>query len=940
MALKNKFFIILLVLIQSLLITSALAEEIDTSNIEKIRSAMPTTYIAEPKKPRKLLVFYLCKGYKHECIPYWNRTLEIMGKKTGAFETVFSDEMSSFEPESLQQFDAVCFNNNTEIKFPQELRESLMDFIKSGKGIVGIHAATDSFYDWPEAAHMFGGQFCGHPWTADGTWAVKIDDPEHPLMAAFNGEYFNISDEIYRTIPPYYSRTAQRILMSLDMSDEDTANAEGMEPYDKDIAISWVKSVGKGRLFYCSLGHNNHITWNPAVLMHYLAGIQFALGDYPVDTTTSLDVLLEKLSEYEYDVRQAPLYKTDEYLRNVVYFPEELKRYEKHFISFLQSDATLVGKYHICRKLAQMGTDESVPVLGQMLTHEDTSDMARYALESIPSAAADQALLEALKKTTGKIRIGIINTLGQRRSKKAVNNLKQFINNSDNATAVAAVAALGQIATHQAAEVLIQELDASNADLRFWILDTYLKCAHAMADRGENAQAFEMFKKLYQPEQTTTIRVASLRGMTYSSPDKANQLIIEAAESDDLTMKTAAIQIIGEHSEIKDIEPIVSMFDDFAPLQKIQFLSAMANRSETSFLPQTIEAAKSSEESVRLAAYRALAKLGDASTVSILVNAAASSRGNERNVARESLYSLKDKRVNNEIVQQITKAEPKTKVELIRSVSQRQIKNSSEILLKTAKDSDRNVRIESYRSLQDIAGFEQLPELLELIMDIENASELNEAVRAIAYASQSEPEKSIDLVLAKLDSTQEKEKRTVLMKILGNIPNEKSLVVLRNSLNDEDEEIKAASIRALSEWPNAQPLNDLIDIAEHSENRLHRALALRGAVRLIGLDEARSNQQNTELFKIVMELASNTNEKKMILSALSRVHCIEALELAGQYLNDSETKEEASVAVLRIARRTADEHPQRVAEYLRTIHDISDNENIIEWSERMLEELK
>ncbi|MHC4689799.1 MAG: hypothetical protein ACYS5F_09170, partial [Planctomycetota bacterium] len=112
MTLKNKLFITVL-LFQTLLTVTALAEEIDTSDIEKIRSAMPSKYIAEPKKPRKMLVFYLCSGFKHGSIPHWNKTLEIMGQKTGAFETVFSDEMSSFESENLQQFDAVCFNNNT-----------------------------------------------------------------------------------------------------------------------------------------------------------------------------------------------------------------------------------------------------------------------------------------------------------------------------------------------------------------------------------------------------------------------------------------------------------------------------------------------------------------------------------------------------------------------------------------------------------------------------------------------------------------------------------------------------------------------------------------------------------------------------------------------------------------------------------------------------------
>ncbi|MHC4151807.1 MAG: HEAT repeat domain-containing protein [Planctomycetota bacterium] len=848
--------------------------------------------------------------------------------------------MSSFESENLQQFDAVCFNNNTEIKFPQELRESLMDFIRSGKGIVGIHAATDSFYDWPEAAHMFGGQFCGHPWTADGTWTVKLDDPDHPLMAAFEGENFKINDEIYRTIPPYYSRTTQRILMSLDMSDKNTANAEEMEPFDKDMAISWVKSVGKGRLFYCSLGHNNHITWNPAVLQHDLAGIQFALGDYPVDTTSSLELLLNKIAQYESNNTKEPLYELDEYIRSAVYFEEELKRYEKHFISFLRSDATLDGKYHICRKLAQIGTDGSIPVLQEMLTNEETSEMACYALESIPSPAADKALIKAMQKTNGKTRIGIINTLSQRQSEEAVQDLKQLINDSDTTTAVAAVAALAQIGTPQAAQALEQELDTSNTDLKLWILDSYLKCAYAIADQGKNEQAFEMFEKLYQPQQTTTIRVASLRGMAQTSPKKANQIIIKAAGSDDLTIQTAAIQIVRENPDIKDVEPFISMFDGLAPQQQIQVLSAMADRSETAMLGKALEAADSSDESLRIAAYQALAKIGDSSNISTLAKAAASTTGYERNAARQSLYDMKDKKTDKEIIKQIPKADSKIKAELIRSIAQRKIKNSTEILLKSAKDSDRNVRIESYRALQIVAGPRQFPELLDLIMDIENTSELNEALRAIASASQEDPEKSLDLVLAKLDSAKQAEKKAVLLQILGNIEHEKSLAVLRESLNDKDEQVKAAAIRALSDWPNDQPLNDLMNIAENSQNQLHRALALRGAVRLIGLNEQHPAQQTAELYKKAMDLASDAKEKKMILSALSRAPSIEALELVGQYLKDPDTKQEAAVAVVKITMDIAEEHPQRAAEYLRIVRDVSDNEDLIEWTESILNELE
>jgi type 1 glutamine amidotransferase len=206
-----------------------------------------------------------------------------MAKKTGAFKVVQSTDMNVFSEDSLKRFDVICFNNTTHLLPDEAQQKAIMDFIKSGKGIVGIHAATDNFYEWPEGMEMMGGKFTGHPWTANGTWAVKLDDPDHPLMKSFGGKGFKIHDEIYRTDPPLYSREKQRVLMSLDMSDPATKNAKGVKPEDMDTGISWIKKVGKGRLFYCSLGHNPHITWDKPILEYYLAGIQYAAGDLKVD---------------------------------------------------------------------------------------------------------------------------------------------------------------------------------------------------------------------------------------------------------------------------------------------------------------------------------------------------------------------------------------------------------------------------------------------------------------------------------------------------------------------------------------------------------------------------------------------------------------------------------------------------------------------------------
>lgn len=248
--------------------------------LQKISDALPDQPTVEPAKPRKALIFWRCGGFFHGSIRVGNVALKMLGEETGAYDAVVSDDPSMFARDKLKQFDAVIFNNTTKVKLDEAQRKALLDFVREGKGIVGIHAATDNFYDWPEGAAMIGGLFAGHPWHE--RVAVKIDDPDHPVAAAFGKKGFYITDEIYQFRDPY-SRDALRVLLSLDMS---KTPAKGRRD-DNDYAVTWVQQVGKGRVFYCSLGHRDEIFWNAQVLQHYLDGIQYALGDLKADATPS-----------------------------------------------------------------------------------------------------------------------------------------------------------------------------------------------------------------------------------------------------------------------------------------------------------------------------------------------------------------------------------------------------------------------------------------------------------------------------------------------------------------------------------------------------------------------------------------------------------------------------------------------------------------------------
>jgi len=249
--------------------------------LAKIEAAAPKKATYKPAKPRKMLV--LCYQ-SHDAGRFAGQAmLEIMAKQTGAFElTVVYDKNKLPEvvmPDYLKPFDAVCVNNSTggqgNAANGKTLVENLDAYVQAGGGLVGIHSATDNRF-----GEVFGGFFSGHPWSEEV--GVKIDDPTHPLCKAFNNQGFMVRDEIYQ-FAKIYSRDKLRVLLSLDMAKtKDKGKRE-----DKDNAVAWVKTHGKGRVFYCSLGHNAQVFHDPRIQQFYLDGIQFAFGDVDVDTTPS-----------------------------------------------------------------------------------------------------------------------------------------------------------------------------------------------------------------------------------------------------------------------------------------------------------------------------------------------------------------------------------------------------------------------------------------------------------------------------------------------------------------------------------------------------------------------------------------------------------------------------------------------------------------------------
>jgi HEAT repeat protein len=414
-------------------------------------------------------------------------------------------------------------------------------------------------------------------------------------------------------------------------------------------------------------------------------------------------------------------------------------------------------------------------------------------------------------------------------------------------------------------------------------------------------------------------------------------------------MQAAVIAMVREMPGTEITQALARELPNLSAAGQVQLLSALGDRGDPAALPAVTTAANAADQSVRIAALKALGQLGDVSSPPyvwrILAQKAAAAGGEEQKAARESLYRLRGPEVDKAIMAGIAQADAKTKVELISSIGERNISGGASTLLQTAQDSDRSVRLESLRVLKTVAGRQDLPALVTLLLNLKSDSDRTEAEKTIAAVAHKIPDKNrqAEAVLAALpsvESVKDVRGQCSLLSVLGKIGDNTALPSLRSALGSQDAKLQDAAIRALSEWPTAEPTPDLLKVAESSENKVHKILALRGFVRLLGLESGRPAEETIAMYKKAMNLAPDVVEKKRVLSGLGNTESFAAMQMAASYLQDEALRQEAEFAVVKIAEGIYGSYPQESKDVLKKIIQASVNESLKEQAQEVINQIE
>lgn len=255
-----------------------------------VDSSMPPPPREKRIHLKHILVISQTKGFEHDSVTPGMVAIYNMGRESGLWEALLRTDVElvtkkdlSRNTKNLDYFDALVFMSTTgELDLDDSQKKDMMSFIKDeGKGFVGIHAALDTNYKWPEYGEMIGGWFDQHPW---GTFNAPIinEDSSFPAVRHFPHAFVKY-DEIYQ--PKEWSRDKVHVLLSLDAAKLNYENNPRIHRTDHDFAVAWDKMYGKGRVFYSTLGHTEEAWSDPDIRKMYFEAIKWALGMTEGSTT-------------------------------------------------------------------------------------------------------------------------------------------------------------------------------------------------------------------------------------------------------------------------------------------------------------------------------------------------------------------------------------------------------------------------------------------------------------------------------------------------------------------------------------------------------------------------------------------------------------------------------------------------------------------------------
>ncbi len=556
------------------------------------------------------------------------------------------------------------------------------------------------------------------------------------------------------------------------------------------------------------------------------------------------------------------------------------------------------------------GGRESVRPLERYLRDERLAGPASAALLTIGGPEATGALVKALNAAPPAARLTLVQALGEARSRDAVKKLLPLAESGDESLRRAARFALANIGDPAAGSVLSKSRVAGSFRERQEAPSLYLLYARRLVESGRTNEGVEAARAVLEsytgPEESQHASEALALVLTALGP-RALPELLSAAASPDRGLRGSALtlaeRIPGKEATVAWVEKAASA----PPEVRADVVAMLGQRGDAAALPLVKESLHGPDETVRLAAIPAAARLGGEAVLPDLLPLLGTASPKEAAVLKTALLGYPARLVVPEAVRLIDSVPLPARVVLVEVLGEKGARGEVDRMFRLAEDKDPAIRGAALSALGKLATDADLPRLvpmLELATDSNDVVRLQEAVAAAARGNPDEERRGdalVDLVRAASPTG-----KVAIVKILPRVGGKKALQAAVEQAGSPDLAVQSAAIEALSRWPDPGAADELMKIASSTQNRDHFRSAVQGSVRIVGRSEAPAGKKLASYQKL-LELPVEDGDRRTVLAGIGNVREPESLHLLARYLDDPALRDAAASAVLNLASRQSPE---------------------------------
>ncbi len=624
---------------------------------------------------------------------------------------------------------------------------------------------------------------------------------------------------------------------------------------------------------------------------------------------------LDYLKTYKFGMNREPLEPILDAIKVTQNNPVKQEQLSRQLVGVLPH-CSIDGKRFIARQLVVIATPSIVPAIEPLLKDRETIDIACRILEQIPGKEATQSLIKVLKEDTLSEEdiIAIINSLGRRKDRFAVDVLSKYLNTSSSRIQNSAITALGCIGGKEAGSILWNWAKSKSMIDNPEVQSALLKIASQLEDeKSDKNLSLEIYSALFNNDTVASVSKGyALKGLVQLKGKDAFDEVWQSVNSGDRMLSLAGIDLLKDSLFTDDLilEKCVSTLKTMSPRLQLGLLELIASRKIQSATPQVLDLVEKSDGEVKISAIQCLGRMGDTSVIEPLLNLVLNAPREIRETAKDALIKLDNPDGNQYLIEKVQKGNPEVKKLSMELLIERRAVEAKEIVKSVILKGDKDILDSALNYFGVLGNEDDLPFLFEkLLSEVENASTYITSISLIIDRTGDEGRK-VSLIMEQWKKCKNDTQKKSIISLLGNIKSPESCAVIYELLLTEPA-LKPNILQSMGQCEDLDTLQKIISQIEKETAEDVKNVGILSALnilRTLNLTDRQKYDYYCGLWKMV---GNNPMLQKNILGGLAKLSLLDVLDFIEGLIVMDTVKADWANARFSVARNISFSYPAK-----------------------------